>query len=223
MSIRSKLYTAMAVAVAGLAITAGVGIWAITHLSDRFDAVEKAGAARALALELKFDITDLNGWQTAYGYDDGKSRPIFLRSVGRFRVDLTRARIALRRPDERSLIAEIGAEIDEFMGVDAAAWRALQDGRTAEVRRLFLGPEIANFNKAAATAERLAALEQQVVRHEDTRFHDAHRDALRLLIAAAVIASLLVALLLVTALDLARVAEGRLQRDGSDGATANDG
>src|SRR5690242_17859786 len=101
MSIRSKLYTAMAVAVAGLAITAGVGIWAITHLSDRFDAVEKAGAARALALELKFDITDLNGWQTAYGYDDGKSRPIFLRSVGRFRVDLTRARMALRRPDER--------------------------------------------------------------------------------------------------------------------------
>jgi len=222
MSIRSKLYAAMAVAVAGLALTAGVGIWAITHLSDRFDGVERAGEARALALGLKFDITDLNGWQTAYGYDDGKSRPIFLQSLARFRADMSRARISLRRPDERSLIAKIQAEIDEFMRVDAAAWAALRNGRTDEVRRLFLGPEIANFNMAAATAGRLALLEQRVARNEDTRFHNAHRDALRLLIAAAVIASLFVALLLITALDLARVAEGRLQR-GAEGTPSEDG
>ena len=71
MTIRVKLYTAIAVAVAGLALTAGVGIWAITHLSDRFDTVQEASDAQAVALQLKYDVTDFNGWQTAYGYDNG--------------------------------------------------------------------------------------------------------------------------------------------------------
>jgi hypothetical protein len=213
MSIRSKLYAAIAVTVAGLALTAGVGIWAITHLSDRFSAVQSAADARALALQLKFDVTDFNGWQTAYGYDNGRSRPIFLRSVGRFRANLARAGSTLRRPDEQTVLRRLRAEVDEFMRIDALAWSAIQAGRTAEVKRLFLGPEIANFNSAAAAAERLASVEQRVARREDDRFHSAHRSALRLLIAAAVIAALLVALLLTTALDLARAAEGRLQRE----------
>ena len=75
--IRSKLYTAIVIAVAGLALTVGVGIWAMARLSDRFDAVQDAADARALALQLKFDVTDFNGWQTAYGYDGGRSRATF--------------------------------------------------------------------------------------------------------------------------------------------------
>ena len=42
MTIRSKLYAAMAVTLAGLALTAGVGIWGMSRLSDRFDDVEQA-------------------------------------------------------------------------------------------------------------------------------------------------------------------------------------
>jgi hypothetical protein len=213
-SIRVKLYTAIAVAVLGLALTAGVGIWALTHLSDRFDAVQRAGDARALALQLKFDVTDFNGWQTAYGYDNGHSRPIFLASVTRFHTTLGRARATLRRPQERALVDRIGAATDEFMRVDGEAWAALQAGRSDEVKRLFLGPEIANFTTAAAAAQKLASLEDSYASHEDKRFHTAHHDALRLLIVAAVVASLLVALLLVTAIDLARAAEGRLRPDG---------
>jgi len=79
MTIRAKLATAIVVAVTGLALTAGVGIWGMNSLGDKFDDVRAAGEAQALALELKYDITDFNGWQTAYGYDDGASRPIFLR------------------------------------------------------------------------------------------------------------------------------------------------
>jgi hypothetical protein len=211
-SIRVKLYTAIAVTIAGLALTAGVGIWALTHLSDRFDAVQHTADARALALQLKFDVTDFNGWQTAYGYDNGRSRPIFLASVARFRTTLARARTTLRRPEEARLLDRVEAEADEFMRVDGQAWTALQAGRTGEVRRLFLGPEIVNFKQAAAAAQALAALEDRFARREDERFHSAHHDALRLLIAAAVVAALLVALLLVTAIDLARVAEGRLEQ-----------
>jgi hypothetical protein len=213
-SIRIKLYAAMAVAVAGLAVTAGVGIWALTHVSDRFHGVRTAADARALALQLKFDVTDFNGWQTAYGYDNGKSRPVFLASVTRFRTTLARARTTLRRPEERALVDRISTAADGFMRLDDRAWAALQAGHAAEVKRLFLGPELEYFGRAAAAAEALAKVEQRRESQEERRFEDARHDALRLLILAAIVASLLVGILLVTANDLAREADRRLHSGG---------
>jgi methyl-accepting chemotaxis protein len=212
MTIRSKLYAAIAVTVAGLALTAGAGIWGMNRLSDRFDGVQRAADARALALQVKFAIADFNGWQTAYGYDNGKSRPIFLSSVAGFRETLARARVELKRPVERSLLEEITAAFGDFMRLDRVAWSALQAGRTAQVRRLFLGPEIANFRRAAAGAERLSQVEDKRASAEERKFRDARKNALRSLIGASLIAALLVAILLVTALDLARTAEGALAR-----------
>ena len=210
MTIRSKLYAAIAVTLAGLALTAGVGIWGMNRLSDRFDGVQQAADARALALQVKFAVADFNGWQTAYGYDNGKSRPIFLSSVASFRATLARAKLELDRPIERSLLAEITVAFEDFMRLDRVAWAALQAGRTAEVRRLFLGPEIANFKRAAAGAQGLAQLEDERANAEERRFRDARKDALRSLIGASIVAALLVAILLVTALDLARMAERAL-------------
>jgi methyl-accepting chemotaxis protein len=210
MTIRSKLYAAIVVTVAGLALTAGAGIWGMNRLSDRFDGVQRADAARALALQLKFAVADFNGWQTAYGYDNGKSRPIFLSSVAGFQRTLTRAKLELRRPIERSLLEEISVAFGDFMRLDRVAWAALQAGRTAEVRRLFLGPEIANFRRAAAGAQGLAQVEERRANAEERRFREARKDALRALIGASIVAALLVAILLVTALDLARMAERAL-------------
>jgi methyl-accepting chemotaxis protein len=210
MTIRSKLYAAIAVTMAGLVLTAGVGIWGMSRLSDRFDAVQHAGDARALALQVKFAVADFNGWQTAYGYDNGKSRPIFLSSVAGFRGTLARAKVELTRPIERSLLKEITAAFGDFMRLDRVAWAELQAGRTAEVRRIFLGPEIANFRRAASGAERLAQVEAERASAEEQRFRDARKDALRFLIGASLVAAFLVAILLVTALDLARAAERAL-------------
>ena len=215
MTIRSKLYAAIVVTVAGLALTAGAGIWGMNRLSDRFDGVQRADAARALALQLKFGVADFNGWQTAYGYDNGKSRPIFLSSVAGFRGTLARAKLELRRPIERTLLAEINVAFGDFMRLDKVAWAALQAGRTAQVRRLFLGPEIANFRRAAAGAQGLAQVEEKRANAEERRFRDARKDALRALIGASIVAALLVAILLVTALDLARMAERALGQSSS--------
>jgi methyl-accepting chemotaxis protein len=210
MTIRSKLYAAITVTLAGLALTAGVGISGMSRLSDRFDAVQHAADARALALQVKFEVADFNGWQTAYGYDNGKSRPIFLSSVAAFRSTLARAKIELTRPVERSLLKEITAAFEDFMRLDRVAWAALQAGRTAQVRRIFLGPEIANFSRAASGAERLAQVEEERANAEERKFRDARKDALRFLIGASLLAALLVAILLVTAVDLARMAERAL-------------
>jgi methyl-accepting chemotaxis protein len=211
-TIRSKLYAAIAVAIAGLALTAGVGIWAMSRLADRFDRVERAADDRALALQLKFDIADFNGWQTAYGYDNGKSRPIFLRSVAGFRGDLSRARRELGAPSEQRYVRQITAAFREFMRVDAQAFAALRAGRAGEVRRLFLGPEIANFQHAAAAAQGLAALEAARASAEDQKFRKARTDAMRYLVLASILAGLFVGILLATAVDLARSAERALER-----------
>jgi hypothetical protein len=210
MTIRAKLATAIVVAVAGLALTAGVGIWGMNQLGTKFDDVRDAGEAQALALELKYDITDFNGWQTAYGYDNGASRPIFLRSVTSFREDLKKARGELTSPAEQKLLDDIESAFNRFMALDTIAYRALQNGRSEEVKRLFLGPEIVNFQRAAAGAEKLAALEAARATTTDKAFTDARTDALRLLILSSIIAAILVALLLVTAFDLARAAERTL-------------
>jgi len=211
-TIRAKLYAALAVTVAGLLVTAGVGIWGMSRLGDRFDEVQRASEAQALALQLKFDVTDFNGWQTAYGYDNGQSRPVFLASVRRFRANFARARRELTRPQEQRVLDEIESAFDDFMELDDQAFAALQAGRTEEVKRLFLGPELTNFGRAAMAAQRLAAYEAGRVTAEDRAFKDARKDALRLLIAVSAIAALLVVILLITANDLAKAAETALER-----------
>jgi hypothetical protein len=184
----------------------------MSTLSDRFDDVQRAGDARALALQLKFGVTDFNGWQTAYGYDNGRSRPTFLASVAAFRRTLALARARLTRPTERRLLAEVSTAAGDFMRLDARAYKALQAGNTAEVRRIFLGPEIANFERTARAAQQLAVLEDTLAGREEARFRSARRDALRFMIGASVIAAVLVGILLATALELARRAEQTLDR-----------
>jgi hypothetical protein len=209
-TIRVKLYSAIVVAVAGLALVVGTAIWAMDSLGDRFDDVQAAADARALALELKFGVTNVNGWQTAYGYDGGRSRTTFLGAVERFRANLARARRTLTRAQEVRLLDEIEAAFDDFMRLDRKAFAALQDGRADDVRRILLGPEITNFSRAARAAEELAALEDRHATAQQRAFRDARSDALRLLLFAALAAGALVAVLLVTANDLARTAEQAL-------------
>ncbi len=74
MTIRAKLYVAILLTVIGPVITIAVALHGMGGLGDRFDEVTERSERRALALDLKYGVTDVNGWQTAYGYDDGASR-----------------------------------------------------------------------------------------------------------------------------------------------------
>ena len=99
MTIRAKLYVAILLTVIGPVITIAVALHGMDRLGDRFDEVQGRSDQRALALDLKFGVTDFNGWQTAYGYDDGASRPRFERSV---RAVPDRPRRGAQRADRRS-------------------------------------------------------------------------------------------------------------------------
>lgn len=207
MRIRSRLYAAIVVTVIGFALLVGVAVWTLNRIDGRFDRVEQASAARALALRLKYDVSDFNGWQTAYGYDNGRSRSTFLSTVDRFRLTLAESKRTLTSPQERRLLADVEDAFGDFMRLDVEAWSALQDGDKERVQQLLLGPEIANFTRAARAADQLATVEAARAAREREEYDDARRDALRYLLGASLLAGLCVFILLVTATDLARAAD----------------
>src|SRR5687767_9907124 len=214
MTIRAKLYVAILLTVLGPVITIAVALHGMGQLGDRFDEVQDRADRRALALDLKFDVTDFNGWQTAYGYDDGASRPRFERSVRQFRVDLAAARNELTDRRESRLLDEIRARFDQFMALDEVAYAALQRGDDARVKQIFLGPELRLFDQMASRADELARYEARGATATEKAFDDSREDSRRGLIAVGLGAALVIVLLLVTAGDIARLAiEGHRVRE----------
>ena len=206
MTIRAKLYAAIILTVLGPLATTAVALTAMNDLGDRFGEVRDRGRQESIALQLKFGVTDVNGWQTAYGYDSGRSRPVFERSVATFRRDLRRAAATLTDPQEQALLRELRSEFARFMELDVTAYTALQRGREDVTKRIFLGPELESFQATADTAERLARYEQRRALATEQAFADERDDARKRLIAVALGAGFVIVLLLVTAADVARMA-----------------
>jgi hypothetical protein len=101
----------------------------MSDLGDSFDEVKERGRHESLALEVKFDVTDMNGWQTAYGYaGDGRFRPEFVRSATELDSELARAERELTDASERTLASQLRREYERFMALDAVAFRSLRQG-----------------------------------------------------------------------------------------------
>jgi hypothetical protein len=212
-TIRAKLYAAIVLTVLGPLATTAVALHGMSQLGDRFDEVQLRAQHESLARELKFEVTDVNGWQTAYGYDRGRSRPRFVREATGLRRDLDAAAETLTAPREQALVQRLQQEFDRFMELDAVAWRALRAGDEQRTREILLGPEIERFETMAATADRLASYEARRAAATDRAFDDARDDARRRLIAVALGAGLVIILLIVAANDIARMAlEGESAR-----------
>jgi hypothetical protein len=204
-TIRAKLYVAILLCVLGPVITIAVALHGMNQLGDRFDEVHDRAERQALALDLKFGVTDFNGWQTAYGYDNGASRGRFTASVREFRHDLADARRMLTDPQERLQLREMSATFDRFMSLDEA-FAALQRGDERRVKQIFLGPELKLFDSMATRADDLARYESRRDNATEKAFDDSREASRRGLIAVALGATLVIILLLVTAADIARMA-----------------
>jgi hypothetical protein len=205
-TIRAKLYAAIVMTVLGPVITIGVAFAAFQSLSDRFDEVSARSERQALALEIRYAVTDVNGWQTTYGYDDGASRPRFERSAGNVRRLLADAERRLTEPRERAILARLRTSFDAFMALDVVAYRALRAGQERRVKQIFLGPEIRNFEAMAAAAGQLAAHEGSRNGDVQRRFDQRLTDAKKSLVVVGLGAGVLIVLLLLTASDIARLA-----------------
>jgi hypothetical protein len=213
-TIRAKLYLAILLTVIGPVVTVAVALHGMDRLGDRFNEVQARADDRALALDLKFGVTDFNGWQTAYGYDDGLSRPRFEHSVRQFRIDLGAARNELTEAREAQLLNQIRARFGQFMALDVVAYDALKRGDDARVKQIFLGPELRLFDEMASRADELARYEARGATATEKAFNTSREDSRRGLIAVALGAALVIVLLLVTAGDIARLAiEGHRVRE----------
>ncbi|MGZ5338426.1 MAG: hypothetical protein ACXWEE_02335 [Thermoleophilaceae bacterium] len=206
MTIRAKLYVAILLTVLGPVITIAVALHGMNRLGDRFDEVQDRAERRALALDLKFGVTDFNGWQTAYGYDSGASRARFTASVREFRRDLAEAQRVLTDPRERRYLDALGGTFEQFMRLDDEAFASLQRGDERRVKQIFLGPELDLFDSMSTGADDLARYESRRDSATEEAFDDSREDSRRGLIAVALGATLVIILLLVTASDIARMA-----------------
>jgi hypothetical protein len=215
-TIRGKLFAAIALTVLGPLVTIGVALSAFGALGDRFDDSERAAADERRALDLKFAVTDMNGWQTAYGYDDGRSRDVFVRSAEHTGELLAAARRELTAPPEPAQLRTLGEAYDAFMALDRQAWSALQAGDAAETKRILLGPELEHFATMAAAAGALADAQRRSAATARRAFDDARDDARRQLVAVAIGAGVVIVLLLITVQDVVRLALER--RDGREAA-----
>jgi hypothetical protein len=205
-TIRAKLVAAIALTVIGPVVTIGVALAAFATLGDRFDDVVRSGAAEGRALELKFAVTDMNGWQTAYGYDEGRSRDTFVTAAERTGALIAATRREPTAPADRALLDELGTAYDRFMELDAQAWQALQDGRPEATKRILLGPELRLFATMARTADSLAVTQDRRAAAAEREFDDARDTARRELAAVGIGAAVVIVLLLITVQDVVRLA-----------------
>ena len=162
MTIRAKLYAAIVLTILGPLATTAVALHGMSQMGDRFDEVRERAGDEAIARELKFLVTDVNGWQTAYGYeggDGGTSRERFVASAADLDEELAAAAGALTDPRERGLLERARAAVRPLHAArrDRLA-RPAGRRRTAHASRSCSGPSCSRFEAMAATAERLAAL-----------------------------------------------------------------
>jgi hypothetical protein len=205
-TIRAKLVAAIVLTVIGPLVTIGVALAAFGTLGDRFEDVQRAAGAQQAALELKFAVTDMNGWQTAYGYGDGSHRRRFEASVRETEEWLARARRVLTEPWGQAALFQLEGTFRRFMDLDADAWAALEAGDDAETKRILLGPELDLFARMARIADDLARRAEVAALQADTGFSDARDRARRELVAVAVGAGIVIVLLLITLQDVVRLA-----------------
>ena len=214
MTIRAKLYAAIALTILGPLLTTVVAIEGQSRLGDSFNEVQQRADDAALAQEIRFDVTDTNGWQTAYGYaGDGRFRKQYEASRDLLDENLTRAEGELTESAEQGLTTQLREQFDSFLALDDVASAALKAGNAAEVKRIFLGPELVRFEAMAATAQRLADYEADRAAEADAAFTADRDRARKRLIAVALGAMMVIILLLVTAQEVVGLAlEGARSR-----------
>ena len=226
MTIRAKLYAAIVLTVLGPLATTAVALNGMSQMGDRFDEVQERSQHESLARELKFQVTDMNGWQTAYGYAGGPLAGAVHRLGQRASAPAGRGEgHAHRRARAGAARASCRATSIRSCNWTRSPGASSRPGNGQRTRQILLGPELRRFEAMAATADDLARYEEQQAAVTESAFNDARDDARRILVAVALGAAVVIVLLLVTANDIAKMAlEGeRSVRERSPRKAPDDG
>ena len=224
MTIRAKLYTAILLTILGPLATTAVALHGMGEMGNSFDEVDARARDEALARELKFGVTDMNGWQTAYGYDNGRSRPRFVRSAAELRRNLEQAANTFTQPRERALLSGLQSGVRPLHGPRRGRLaRALRRATSSGRRRSSSGPSSCTSRRWRRPPNAWPPTRRSLAEDANRAFDDARDEARRRMIAVALGAALVIILLLFTANDVARMAlEGERRTRGARTRTARE-
>ncbi len=152
-------------------VLGGLGISGFSEQHRLAGDAREAEELAAWAAEAKFRSADLNGWQTAYAFDNARggvvdaasdstgTRALFLESTEVFATDLAALDALELTTDQRRLLTEAGAAFDRFMAIDAqviAAYRVGSPAAVAGANELVLGQALVEFDAMATAVAALA-------------------------------------------------------------------
>jgi methyl-accepting chemotaxis protein len=158
LSVSKKLYGSFGLVLVLLIAVVGGAFVGMGNLgSAEHQIAGPANASVAAADEVRYAAADLNGWQTAYVLDRGKSHGAFVTSDQYFQKALaTLRRASAGNAAEAALADTVASTYDRFNTLDAGVWGAIQKRDFAKAQQIALGPEIAAYNALAAAASAVA-------------------------------------------------------------------
>ncbi len=185
LSIGKKLYLGFGIVIALLCVTGGTALWGSSSQGTATDEVIQLQRVADQIGQVRYDIADFNGWQTAYAFEVAhhhaagdtftigqmQSRRAFLASLAKLRADLGALRAGFPTAAGRAAATAALRQVEHFMRVDRriVALYALdtpQSNATAD--DLVLGQEIRIYSAIAARALELSA-SVQAISHEVQR------------------------------------------------------
>ena len=205
LSIGLKLYAGFGVIILLLAVTGGVALWGSSSQVKATETVidlEKVSEAMGQA---RYDIADMNGWQTAYAFDIQRnraagrhvvigslaSRRAFLAAVGHVKRDLAQLDATSTVVPVGGAVAAARRGVDAFTRVDGRIM-ALYTRNTTEsnaaATALVLSQEITIYNQIAAAVEHIRTVLGGASTMASSKADDAASLTTELVIAAVVIA-----------------------------------
>jgi methyl-accepting chemotaxis protein len=148
LSVAGKLYAAFGLVLALLVVVTAVALSGMNGLArDTHRITDVSSVKLTESLKLKFQGADLNGWQTAYVLDSGKSRPAFETSAKKFEEQLAKLRASGTDAEDAAAADAIVQGYAGFRATDTKIWAAVQAGDQTQAQSLALGAAIAAYDK----------------------------------------------------------------------------
>src|SRR4051794_27780976 len=224
--ISAKLAAGFGVVILLLAAGTVFALRGMSNMGERHDRIVRVTTPTQLtAADVRFNLADLYGFQTAYvSSDHAAQRKLFEGSLANLRATLKRLEAQVNTPAERTHVRALNDSVAAFMALDAKAWKLTQQAGTQtspEAQDITLTQELDPYGKALDAA---SALRDEAIRGQASAvagFADAQHGASLLLIlisalslAVAVAVTVLVARSLVARMkSILRVAEAVAEGD----------
>lgn len=192
MSLSRKLYSSFGIVIALLLTLFGVAFWGLNGLTSATHTITQQSLPKVIAgLTLKFDGADLNGWQTGYVLDRGKSRPDFEKATATFQAGLAQLGKVSKDSQDIAAAAAVKADFENFMQLDASVWAAIQAKNFTKAEQIALGPEIVSYNALSKSLDGYVAQAQQERVVSTASFDSTKSTSMTIMLVVALLAILL--------------------------------